>query len=129
MFHTLFFADFYLGNNESELREQPFHQNNPELFADYEQLLPRSATSLYDKTSIDKYLRYCRQKAKNKIASETEQSLEAQADFPRRDFSRAELYVYNLRHVIHHAAQLTLRLRLDTDVDIPWVSTGWKETP
>jgi hypothetical protein len=31
----------------------------------------------------------------------------------------ALMHVYNIRHVHHHAAQLTLRLRLDTDVDVP----------
>jgi len=38
--------------------------------------------------------------------------------------SRAELHIYNIRHIQHYAAQLSLRLRLDTEVDIPWVSHG-----
>jgi hypothetical protein len=41
--------------------------------------------------------------------------------------SRAELYVYNLRHIQHHAAQLSLRLRLDHGVNIAWVGSGWRE--
>ena len=45
-------------------------------------------------------------------------------DSSRRYFTRAELHLYNIRHIQHHAAQLILRLRLDTDVDIPWVGRG-----
>jgi hypothetical protein len=47
--------------------------------------------------------------------------------FRRRKCSRAELHVYNVRHIQHHAAQLILRLRLDTDVDVPWVGQAWIE--
>ena len=41
--------------------------------------------------------------------------------------SRAELYVYNTRHLQHHAAQLSLRLRLDAGVHTPWFGGGWRE--
>jgi hypothetical protein len=47
--------------------------------------------------------------------------------FARRTFSRAELYAYNTRHIQHHAAQLSLRLRIDAGVDIPWIGLGWRE--
>jgi hypothetical protein len=43
------------------------------------------------------------------------------------DFSRAELHVYNIRHIHHHAAQLSLRLRLDTGRGVDWVGSGWRE--
>jgi len=39
--------------------------------------------------------------------------LAGQSGFHRRKCSGAELHVYNIRHVQHHAAQLSLRLRLD----------------
>ena len=41
--------------------------------------------------------------------------------------SLAELYVFIIRHVQHHAAQLILRLRLDADLDVPWIGAGWRE--
>ena len=40
---------------------------------------------------------------------------------------RAELHVYSIRHIQHHAAQLSLRLRLDAGVAIPWIGVGWRE--
>ena len=42
-------------------------------------------------------------------------------------FSRGELHLYNIRHIQHHAAQLSMRLRLDAKAQVPWVGTGWKD--
>jgi hypothetical protein len=126
-FHTLFYADFYLGANEPKFREQPFHRAHPELFRDYEELEYRPAVRLYDKPSIRMYLDYCREKARRVISVETEESLAGPSGFARRMGTRAELHVYNMRHVQHHVAQLSLRLRVDENVDIPWVGSGWRE--
>jgi hypothetical protein len=125
-FHTLFFADYYLGQNEDALREQPFHRERPDFFRDYEELQPRRQQLLYDRPGIKTYLEYCRHKASEVMAAETAESLMARAAF-RRTFSRAELHVYNIRHIQHHAAQLSLRLRLDSREDIPWFGSGWRE--
>jgi len=126
-FHTLFFADVYLGLDAESLRRQPFHLANPDLFGDYEQLEDREPVSLYTRPQIETYLDFCRRKARETLAAETADDLAAPARFARRDFSRAELHVYNIRHIQHHAAQLILRLRLDSDVDIPWIGAGWRE--
>jgi hypothetical protein len=126
-FHTLFFADFYLGPDAESLRGQSFHLENPVLFGDYEQLQDREPESLYERPQIVTYLDFCRRKAATTIAAETAESLCAPAKFPRRNFSRAELHIYNMRHIQHHAAQMIMRLRLDTDVDIPWIGAGWKD--
>jgi hypothetical protein len=126
-FHTLFFADYYLGPDADSLRQQPFHLANPDLFGDYEQLQEREPESLYEMRQIEGYLAFVRGKAAATIAAETETDLCAAARFARRNCSRAELHVYNIRHIQHHAAQLILRLRLDTGVDIPWIGAGWRD--
>jgi hypothetical protein len=72
-------------------------------------------------------LDHCRQKAIKVIAAETEASLKGPCRFARRTITRAELHVYNMRHVQHHAAQLSLRLRLNAKIDIPWIGSGWRE--
>ena len=125
-FHTLFFADYFLGPNDASFREQPFHRDNAEFFGDYEQLEDREPVSVYDRPSLQKYVKHSRNKAVETIASETADSLSTQADFERRDFSRAELHVYTIRHIQHHAAQLILRLRIDAKTDIPWFGSGWR---
>ena len=123
-FHTSFFADFYLGSDADALRLQPFHLANAKLFGDYEQLQDREPLSLYERSQVEGYLEFCRSKAAATIAAETEESLNAPAKFNRRNFSRAELHVYNIRHIQHHAAQLILRLRLDSNIDVPWIGAG-----
>jgi hypothetical protein len=126
-FHTLFYADLHLGPNEESFPRQPFHRDHSDFFRDYEEFEDREPTLLYDKQSISNYMAHCRKKASDVIASETEESLVARAGFARRTFSRAELHVYNIRHIQHHAAQLSLRLRLDTLQHIPWIGSGWRE--
>ena len=126
-FHTLFFTDYYLGRSEAGFQEQAFHRDNPQFFGDYEEFEDRPPQLLYDKPSVQRYVAHCRKKAIEAIASETADSLTAPAEFKRRAFSRAELHVYNMRHVQHHVAQLSLRLRLDAGEDIPWIGSGWRD--
>jgi len=125
-FHTLFFTDYYLGPNEDEFRRQPFHLQNSDFFRDYEELADHAPRLLYDRPGIQNYVAYCRQRALAAIAAETAESLSGRCGFGRNTFSRAELHVYNIRHIQHHAAQLSLRLRIDAGVDIPWVGSGWR---
>ncbi len=126
-FHTLFYTDYYLGPNDESFRRQPFHRNHARFFGDYEEFEDHPPTSLYDKASIKTYLQHCRTKASATIAAETAQTLMGPSGFDRRTFSRAELHVYNIRHIQHHAAQLSLRLRLDAEQAIPWIGSGWKQ--
>ena len=126
-FHTLFFTDLYLSQNEDSFRRQPFHRDNEHIFRDYEELEDRPPTLRYDKTSIKRYMTHCRNKASEVVAAETAETLKAQPGFKWLTFSRAEVHVCNIRHIQHHAAQLTLRLRIDAKVDIPWVRSGWRD--
>lgn len=126
-FHVLFYADFYLGCDEASFRGQAFHRDNPRLFGDYEEFQDRAPRSLPERMSIEGYLGHCREKASAVIVAETAETLAAPSGFARRAFSRAELHVYNIRHIQHHAAQLSLRLRIDAGVDVPWVGSGWRD--
>ncbi|UCF33438.1 MAG: DinB family protein [Phycisphaerales bacterium] len=126
VFHALFYTDCYLGPDTESLKQQAFHRENPDFFRDYEELEDRKQQQMYDKESTIKYMASCRRKASEVIAAETAETLSARCGFDWLPFSRAELYVYNIRHIQHHAAQLILRLRLSTDVNIPWARSGWR---
>jgi DinB superfamily len=128
-FHALFCADLYLGHDAKSARQQPFHQANPDFFRDYEELEDRAQTLLYDKPTVQAYVQHVRAKANTAIAAETPDSLAAKPGFEWLKFSRAEVWVYNTRHLQHHAAQLSLRLRTDAKVEIPWIGTGWRDLP
>jgi hypothetical protein len=125
-FHTLFFTDLYLGQNIESLRDQQFHRDNADFFRDYEELEDRKQQLLYDQPSIKEYLAHCRQKALVVVAAETADSLAALAGFTWLKFTRAELHAYSIRHIQHHAAQLSLRLRLDFGHDMHWFGSGWR---
>ena len=70
---------------------------------------------LYEKPFVLSYLQNVRRKAQDTIARESAEVLAGPSGFNWRKCSRAELHVYNIRHIQHHAAQLSLRLRLDAD--------------
>jgi len=128
-FHVVFFADVYLQPDDDvdALKHQPFHIGHTRDFRDYEELEDRPQTQLYDKTFVLSYLQHVRRKARETVAGESAEVLAGTSGFRRRNCTRAELHVYNIRHIQHHAAQLILRLRLDTDVDVPWVGHAWQD--
>ncbi|MGH7176585.1 MAG: hypothetical protein ACREJC_04325 [Tepidisphaeraceae bacterium] len=128
-FHVVFFADLYLqpSDDVEALKRQPFHLEQKDAFRDYEELEDRPQVLRYDKPFVLSYMQHVRRKAQQTIAGESADVLAGPSGFSWRKCSRAELHVYNIRHIQHHSAQLSLRLRQDTDIDIPWVSHAWKE--
>ena len=56
--------------------------------------------------------------------TETNGHSRGESGFFWRESSRAELHVYNLRHIQHHAAQLGLRFQLAGGAPLEWVSEG-----
>lgn len=125
-FHTLFFTDIYLGKNLAAAYEQSFHLENAEVFEGYEELEKGPPKAIYTRSFINDYLNHCREKASQVIAQETEESLSKRPGFDWHEVSRAELHFYNIRHIQHHAAQMSLRLRLDTGEGVDWVRSGWQ---
>jgi len=128
-FHVVFFADVYLqpSDDVDALKHQPFHLEHIAAFRDYEELEDRPQALLYEKPFVLNYLQNVRLKARETIARESADLLAGPSGFRHRKCSRAELHIYNIRHIQHHAAQLSLRLRLDSEIDIPWVGHLWKE--
>jgi hypothetical protein len=128
-FHTVFVADAYLqpSDDEEAFRRQPFHLEHQSHFRDYEEFKDRAQVNLYEKSFVLSYLAFVRQKAQQTLAAESAERLAGPSGFKWRKCSRGELHVYNIRHIQHHAAQLSLRLRLDLEVDVPWVGHAWKE--
>src|SRR5205085_11069980 len=115
------------GDDVDAFKRQPFHLEHTGEFRNYEELEDRPPVLLYEKPFVLSYLQHVRHKAQETIAAESAEVLAGRSGFHWRKCSRAELHVYNVRHVQHHAAQLSLRLRLDVDIDIPWVSHAWRD--
>jgi hypothetical protein len=114
-FHTLFFLDFYLSESEQEfLPPSPFNLDELEPGG----LLPERP---FTKDELQTYLEHCRRKCRKLIEALTEQGARQHCPFEWMDLSVAELLLYNMRHVQHHAAQLNLILRQKTESAPKWV--------
>lgn len=127
VFHTLFFTDVYLGDDLESFKTQRFHQENATYFADYEELADRRQKNRYDRVLTRAYLEHCRGKAQQVLASETEDSLAAESQLSGMSLIRAELHIYNIRHIHHHAAQLSLHLKQTGGRGVRWVGSGWTD--
>ncbi|MDP6444296.1 MAG: hypothetical protein QGG36_25755 [Pirellulaceae bacterium] len=123
-FHAIFFTDYYLGRDADPLADDPFHREHADYFRDYEELQDRAQQYLYDRPTTLLYVGHCRAKAAASIGGETEATLLGPSGFPGRDFHRAELHIYSLRHLEHHIGQLSVRLRQETGDGAPWVMGG-----
>jgi uncharacterized damage-inducible protein DinB len=123
-YHTLFFTDLYLSSNEQEFQLRELHSRGGD-----ERGLTLSAGLSREETLS--YVTICRQKMVESLAAETSDSLQGWSGFSWRKISRCELHIYNIRHIQHHAGQLSAYLRrvdatLGNPKTLPWVGDGWR---
>jgi hypothetical protein len=123
-YHTLFFVDFYLTASESDFTLRDVHHVGGD------ESEPVVSPGLDQQATLE-YLAICLEKLRVAIASETEATLQGPSGFHWCKFTRAEMHLYNLRHVQHHAGQLSSHLRrlvpdLRDRSQLRWVSTGWR---
>jgi len=114
-YHALFWLDLYLeGAEEGFSPPAPFDlvEMQPH------ETLPR----VYSRKELQGYLDYCRQKCKRTIISLTDAQAERVCSFSWGELSFAELQLYNLRHVVEHAAQLGMFLGQQAGLSSSWVS-------
>ena len=116
-FHTLFFLDLYLsGSAEGFAPPAPFTLDE----MDPRGLMPER---VYRKDELQAYLEHGRRKCRVTIDALTSERAREQCRFSWGEMSFAELLLDNMRHVQHHAAQLNLILRQQTDSAPRWVAT------
>ena len=115
VYHTLFFTDLYLsGSTEGFAPPAPFTLDE----LDPAGIMPER---VYTKDELLDYLRDCRGKCRATVGALTDEGARARCTFRRFEMSFAELLFYNMRHVQHHAGQLNLMLRQETDAAPGWV--------
>jgi hypothetical protein len=122
-YHALCFVDVYLAPNDAAWapRTEPggLHpQGRMELDEEY-------PSRRFAKEELTEYVAICRQKVHEALAAETGESLAGDSGFPHLRFSRAELHLYNLRHLQHHTGQLSAYLHR-VGIAADWVKTGWR---
>lgn len=115
-YHTLFWLDFYLSESA-----EGFTPPAPYTLDEFDPagLLPER---VYTKGELQSYLEHGRKKCRAAIETLTEEKARQHFKYRRIDLGFAELLLYNMRHVQHHAAQLNLILRQTIDSAPRWVS-------
>lgn len=122
VFHTIFYADYYLGKDVWPFKNQPFHAAHRDEFATYEELEDVLPVQQHGQHFCLEYLDHVEQKMRRVLANEDMAILAGESGISFRNMGRAELHLYNIRHIQHHAAQLGLRLQLLDGVELTWVT-------
>lgn len=113
--HTLFWLDYYLEeDHEGFTPPEPFGLEE----MDPAGVLP---PRVYSKDELLTYLAHGRTKCRETIMTMTEERAAKIMKFRKADITHAELLLYVMRHVQHHAAQLHLILRQETNSAPGWV--------
>jgi len=116
VYHTLFWLDLYLsGAAEGFAPPAPFTPAE----TDPSGLMPER---VYTKDELRAYLEHGREKCRAAVENLTDEAARRRCRFSWGEVSFAELLLYNMRHVQHHAAQLNLMLRQATDAAPGWVA-------
>jgi len=115
VFHTLFFLDLQLSGSQEEFAPPaPFDMRE----IDPDGRLPEGP---YSKEEMRTYLQHCRKKCRETVSGLTEETSRRACKRRSLDLSFAELLLYSMRHVQHHAGQLNLLLRQNIDSAPRWV--------
>jgi len=116
VYHTLFFLDYYLsGSAEGFMPPAPFTLDE----LDPAGLLPERP---FTKAELQSYLDHGRKKCRAANEGMADTASVERCGFEWLDLSQAELLLYNMRHVQHHAAQLNLMLRQAVGSAPRWVA-------
>ncbi len=120
-YHTLYCTDLYTARSDESWK--PHAKFHPTGRAEIEGEYP---SRMFMKREILAYLKYCSKKVRTSLKRETESTLDGPAGFPwLKKMTRAELLIYNLRHVAHHSGQLGAFLRRKR-VKTKWAKSGGK---
>jgi hypothetical protein len=115
-YHCLFYVDHYLSEREEGYAPPP-----PFGLSEFDAsgAMPERT---YSKAELLAFLAHGRAKGRDRLARLTPEDATRRCAWKHRELTVAELHLYNLRHVQHHAAQLNLLLRQRLGVAMPWVS-------
>jgi uncharacterized damage-inducible protein DinB len=123
-YHTLFFTDYYLASEAGFVM-----RDLNEIGGDEREDRPAAGLS---RTQTLDYLNRVHEHVHTSLAKETDDSLRGESGFSWHSITRGELHIYNIRHLQHHAGQLSAHLRRVGVVEprsktVRWVGSGWRE--
>ena len=123
-YHTLFFADFYLHQKQEDFTPWAGHRDEAQYIAS----LPREGNrppKPCEPFTRDDLLEYSKQCEGMVDARVDALDLAApQCGFPWYKMPTLEHQIVNIRHIQHHAAALSSRLRRSAGIGVNWVGKG-----
>jgi hypothetical protein len=127
-FHTLYWTDIYLTRRESEFESHEFVMEGRGL--PFGQPFPEGKLppGLSQVRSLE-YADFCIKKAREALRRESESDLAGESGFWQK-ISRAEMHIYNIRHIQHHTGALSAHIRRLVpefpEEGMDWIDTGAK---
>jgi hypothetical protein len=122
-YHAVFYTHFYLQDSQADFRAWVKHQPDSQ-FLGPRPWAPNEAPALvnpYSRAEVLEYHRHCCEEVESRVPM---LELSAASGFYWLPFNKMELQLYNIRHLQHHTAQLTDRLRSVAGVGVGWVIAG-----
>lgn len=120
-YHALFFTDFYSQDSVEAFKPWSRHREEANCLGPvpWENNRAPKPCEPYTRQDMLEYLGYC-----NDVIDARIDSMDFSAvtcGFPWYRMGKLEHQLVNLRHLQHHAAALSARLRLKAGIAIPWV--------
>lgn len=108
-YHALFYTHLYLQLTEQGFRPWTKHRKAHDL---------SQTADPYSKEEILEYLAFCQRQVAELVP---QLNLDAESGFSWLPIDKAELQIYNIRHVQQHAGELMERLGSRAGLDVDWV--------
>ena len=110
VYHTLFYAHFYLQPRKEDFMPWAKHRKN------YHLMEPGGEPN--SKAEILEYCEIVQQQIDKQVSAS---DLSAPSGFEWLPFNRLETHLYNIRHLQHHVGELSERVGVAANVEVDWV--------
>jgi hypothetical protein len=123
-YHTLFYAHFYLQQNQEAFKPWVRHRDEAQFMRSVpgDEKRPPRAYEPYTRQELLEYSDQCVGMVDSCV--DALDLAAPQSGFPWYQMPKFEHQIVNIRHIQHHAAILANRLRRSTGLDIDWVAKG-----
>ena len=121
VYHTQFFTDLYLSDSEESFQPWAKHRDEYQ-FIDNLPWPPHNKPKIGAPYTTEELLEYHKLLVGSLGSRIARVDLSTASGFGWLAFDKCELQFYNIRHIQHHAGQLSERLRAAGGLEIDWVA-------
>jgi hypothetical protein len=123
-YHTLFYTHFYLQQKQEDFTAWARHRDEAQFLSNlpWENNRPPKSGEPYTRDDVLEYWRICDEMIDRCVDALDLSAL--QCGFPWYKMPTLEHQIVNIRHIQHHAAILSVRLRQATGIEVDWVGSG-----